>query len=322
MKVIRVENHGGPEQLKLHDGPAPTPGAGEALVRIRAAGVNFMDIGVRTGQFWRHLTPPFVPGVEGAGEVIALGENVTTLSIGQRVAWVYAPGSYAEQAVVAADALVPIPDDVTDETAAGLMMQGVTAHHFVTGFYAVKPGDTALIHAAAGGVGLMLTQMVRLLGGNVIARVSTESKADIARAAGAQQVIVEHEGKFAAAVLELTGGLGVNVVYDGSGAATFDDSLASLGRHGVLTYYGPALGSPKPIDIATLPRSILVGFPTFADHVPTREALLSVTSQLFDWVRRGELKVNIGHRYRLADAAQSHHDLASRRTTGKLLLLP
>jgi NADPH2:quinone reductase len=322
MKVIRVENHGGPEQLKLHECPVPTPGVGEALVRIRAAGVNFMDIGVRTGQFWRHLTPPFVPGVEGAGEVIALGKDVTTLSIGQRVAWVYAPGSYAEQAIVPAAALVPIPDDVDDETAAGLMMQGVTAHHFVTGFYAVKPGDTALIHAAAGGVGLMLTQMVRLLGGNVIARVSAQSKADIARAAGAQHVIVENEGKFAAAVIELTNGLGVNVVYDGSGAATFDDSLASLGRHGVLTYYGPGLGSPKPIDIATLPRSVLVGFPTFADHIPTREALLSVTSQLFDWVRRGELKVNIGQRYRLADAAQAHDDLASRRTTGKLLLLP
>jgi NADPH2:quinone reductase len=322
MKTIRVEAHGGPEQLKPHDAPVPAPGPGEALVQVHAAGVNFMDIGVRTGQFWRHLTPPFVPGVEGAGQVVALGEGVETARVGDRVAWVYAPGSYAEQIVVRADALVPIPETVDDETAAGLMMQGVTAHHFATGFYAVMPGDTALVHAAAGGVGLLLTQMVKLLGGRVIARVSAENKVQIAHDAGAAHVIVESVGKFAKAVMELTQGQGVNVVFDGSGAATFDDSIASLGRHGVLAYYGPGLGSPKPIDIASLPRSILIGFPTFADHVPTREALLRTSSQLFDWVQSGQLKVHIGHRYRLADAAQAHVDMASRRTTGKLLLLP
>jgi NADPH:quinone reductase len=189
--------------------------------------------------------------------VIALGEGVETLHAGQRVAWVYAPGSYAEQVVTRADALVPVPDAIDDQTAAGLMMEGVTAHHFATGFYAVKPGDLALVHAATGGVGLMLTQMIKLLGGRVIARVSTEGNAQIARAAGADHVIVESGGNFAKEVLQLTNGEGVQVVYDGSGAVTFDDSLASLRRHGVLSYYGPVLGSPKPIDIATLRRERL-----------------------------------------------------------------
>jgi NADPH:quinone reductase len=322
MKAIRLEAHGGPEQLKLHDVPEPIPGPDEALVEVGAAGVNFMDIGVRTGQLWRHLTPPFVPGVEGAGRVIALGEGVTTLSVGQRVSWVYVPGSYAERIVADADELVPVRDAIDDEAAAGLMMQGVSAHHFVTGFYAVKPGDVALVHAASGGVGLMLTQMIKLLGGRVIARVSTEDKAEIAHEAGADHVIVESGGTFATRVLQLTNGQGVHVVYDGSGAVTFDDSLASLRRHGVLAYYGPVLGSPKPINIATLPRSVLIGFPTFMDHVPGRAALLSCTRQLFDWVESRRLKVNIGQRYPLANAAQAHSDIASRRTTGKLLLIP
>ena len=257
MKAIRLEAHGGPEQLKLYDVPELVAGPGEALVQVAAAGVNFMDIGVRTGQLWRHFTPPFVPGVEGAGRVIALGEGVKTLSVGQRVSWVYVPGSYVERIVADADALVPVPDAVDDEAAAGLMMQGVSAHHFATGFYAVKPGDVALVHAASGGVGLILTQMIKLLGGRVIARVSTEDKAEIAPAAGADHVIVESGGNFAKEVLQLTSGEGVQVVYDGSGAVTFDDSLASLRRHGVLTYYGPVLESPKPIDIATLRRERL-----------------------------------------------------------------
>jgi NADPH2:quinone reductase len=275
MKAIRLEAHGGPEHLKLHDVPEPIPGPDEALVQVSAAGVNFMDIGVRTGQLWRHLTPPFVPGVEGAGCVIAFGEGVETLSVGQRVSWVYVPGSYAERIVADADALVPVPDAVDDEAAAGLMMQGVSAHHFATGFYAVKPGDVALVHAASGGVGLMLTQMIKLRGGRVIARVSREDKAEIARAAGADHIIVESGGTFATRVLQLTDGQGVNVVYDGSGAVTFDDSLASLRRHGVLAYYGPVLGSPKPINIATLPRSVLIGFPT---SIPTKNGITASIS--------------------------------------------
>jgi NADPH2:quinone reductase len=322
MKAIRLDVRGGPEQLKLHEVPSPIPGPGEVLVQVRAAGVNFMDIGVRTGLLWRDKPLALIPGVEGAGRVISVGENVEAIRPGQRVAWVYAPGSYAEKVAVRADALVPIPDAIEDEIAASLMMQGVAAHHFTTGFYAVKSGDIALVHAAAGGVGLLLTQMVKILGGRVIARVSSADKAVIARAAGADDVIVESGGTFAKEVLRLSGGEGVHVVYDGSGAATFDDSLASLRRHGVLTYYGPVLGSPPLINISTLPRSVLIGFPTFADHIPTREALLRCTGQLFDWVANGQLKVSIGKRYALHDATQAHIDIASRRTTGKLLLVP
>jgi len=321
-KRILLSAHGAPEQLHLVDGPDPTAGAGEAVVEVAAAGVNFMDIGVRTGMLWRDTPLPLVPGVEGAGRVLSLGPGVSDVHVGQRVAWVYAPGSYSRRLVVKASSLVPTPDSISDETAASLMMQGITASHFATEFYPVQPGDVALVHAAAGGVGSLLTQIVKLRGGTVIGRVSSESKVAAAREAGADHVIVEAGGEFAAKVRDLTNGAGVKVVFDGSGAATFDDSLASLGRHGVLCYYGPVLGAPKPINIATLPRSVLLGFPTFADHIPTREALLARSGQLFDWVAQGRLKVNIGRRYPLADAARAHEDLASRATTGKLLLVP
>jgi NADPH:quinone reductase len=187
MKAIRLEAYGAPEQLKLDDGPDPAPGPGEALVQVSAAGVNFMDIGVRTGKFWPDKVPPFTLGVEGAGRVLGLGEGVDKLRIGDRVAWFYVRGSYAQQIVAPADTLVPIPDVISDETAASLMMQGLTASHFVTEVYAIKPGDIALVHAAAGGVGLLLTQMIKLRGGMVIGRVSSASKVEVARAAGADQ---------------------------------------------------------------------------------------------------------------------------------------
>jgi NADPH2:quinone reductase len=318
MKAIRLEAYGGPEQLKLDDCPDPAPGPGEALVQVSAAGVNFMDIGVRTGKFW----PQFSLGVEGAGRVLGLGEGVDTLRIGDRVAWFYVRGSYAEQIVAPADVLVPIPDVISDETAASLMMQGLTASHFVTEVYAIEPGDIALVHAAAGGVGLLLTQMIKLLGGTVIGRVSTASKVEVARAAGADHVIVESGGTFAEQVMRLTDGEGVHVVYDGGGAETFAHSLGSLRYHGVLAYFGAVLGGLAPIDLANLPRSVLVTYPTVGDHVRSREALLSRSQQLFTWVESGQLKVSIGHRYKLADAAQAHRDIASRRTTGKLLLIP
>src|SRR5260221_7090937 len=209
MQTIIVEAYGGPEQLKLDAGPSPAPGPGHALTQVSAAGVNFMDIGVRAGMFWPDKKPPFSLGVEGAGRVAALGEGVDTLRIGDRVAWFYVRGSYAEQIVAPADALVPIPDGISDETAASLMMQGLTPSHFVTEVHAIKPGDVALVHAAAGGVGLLLTQMIKILGGTVIGRVSTASKAEIARAAGADHVIVESGGRFAEEVMPLTGGEGV-----------------------------------------------------------------------------------------------------------------
>jgi NADPH2:quinone reductase len=262
------------------------------------------------------------PGVEGAGRIAAVGAGVTDLQVGDRVAWFYAWGSYAQQVVVPAAALVPLPDDIDFETAAGLMMQGLTASHFVSETYAVKPGDTALVHSAAGGVGLMLTQMITLLGGRVIGRVSSPDKIEIAQAAGADEVIVSATGDFADAVLRLTGGEGVHVVYDGAGADTFWGSVAALRHHGVLAYYGLLIKHLPPIDLTTLPKSVLVSYPTVQDHVRTREALLARSNRLFDWVRQGELSVRIGGRHTLADAGQAHRDIESRRTTGKLLLLP
>jgi NADPH:quinone reductase len=322
VKSIVIGRRGGPEELRVVDSSRPAPGRGQVCVKVHAAGVNFMDIGVREGLFWKHLAEPFTLGVEGAGVVEEAGEAAGDFKPGQRVAWVYAPGSYSEYAIVAAESLVSVPDEIELEAAAALMMQGVTAHHFTTRFYRVAPGDVALVHAAAGGVGQLVTQMVRILGGTVIGRVSTQSKAAVAEAAGAEHVIVESGGKFADRVRELTGGEGVNVVFDGSGASTFEDSLASLAYHGVLVYYGPGLGAPAPVNIATLPRSVLVGFPTFADHIRTRTALLRVTAALFDWYRDGRIRVNIGGRYKLEDAAQAHAAMEERRSVGKMLLLP
>lgn len=322
MKAILLSQHGGSDQLQWRDVPDPQPRAGQVLVRAKAIGVNFMDTGVRRGLLWREQPLPLIPGVEGAGEVIALGESVAAFKPGDRVAWVYAPGSYAEQVIVPANALVPIPAAIPDDIAASLMMQGVTAHHFATRFHAVKPGDIALVHAAAGGVGSLLTQMIKLRGGTVIARVSSAAKEEAARAAGADEVIVSADGKFAHEVMRLTRNIGVNIVYDGSGSETFEDSMASLGLHGVFAYYGPVLGSPPPINIAALPRSILIGFPKFSDHIDSRDRLLACVSELFDWVAAGRLIVAIGQRYPLKDAGRAHQDLESRRSTGKLLLLP
>lgn len=322
VNAIRIAKYGGPEVLRLQPIELPKPGPGQALVQVIAAGVNFMDVGVRNGMYRHDGVPPFTPGVEGSGRIVALGEGVTGLKIGDRVAWFFSLGSYAEQLIAPVDALVPLPDEIDDLTGAAVMMQGLTASHFVTETYAVKPGDTALVHSAAGGVGLMLTQMIKLLGGKVIGRVSTEAKAEAARKAGAEHVIVDTEGNFAAKVRELTGGEGVQVVYDGAGADTFQGSLDSLDYHGVLAYYGQTIKRLPPIDLLDIPRSILLTYPTVHSHVRTREALLARSSQLFKWVMEGKLNVKIGHQYALADAAQAHKDLESRRTSGKVLLIP
>jgi NADPH2:quinone reductase len=320
MKAIRVAAHGGPENLKLQELPSPEPGPGQALVQIAAAGVNFMDVGVRW-MYWLDMPLPFTIGVEGAGQIVALGSGVKNVSVGDRIAWFYVPGSYAEEVVAPVDALVPIPDVIDDETAAAMMMQGLTASHFAFETYSIRPGDIALVHSAAGGVGLILTQIVKILGGKVIGRVSTESKAEIALAAGANHVIVERGGVFAEKVMRLTDGKGVQVVYDGAGGDTFHDSLASLSPHGVLAYYGQIIKRLPPIDLLDLPNSVHVTYPQVHDHVRIRDALLRRSQQLFDWVESGQLKINIGHRYPLADTAQAHTDLSARRTTGKLLLL-
>ncbi|MDQ0250333.1 NADPH2:quinone reductase [Sphingomonas kyeonggiensis] len=322
MKTVVMIAVGGPEVIDILELPEPVPSPGEVLVEIAAAGVNFMDIGVRNGMAWHELPLPRALGVEGAGRVLALGEGVTDLAVGQRVAWVYAPGSYAERLAIPAAALVPIPDDIDDRTAASLMMQGLTASHFATDFYPVQPGDVALVHAAAGGVGQLLTQIVKLRGGTVIGRVSSEAKVAAARAAGADHVIVDAEGDFAAEVLRLTGGEGVHVVYDGSGPATFEDSLASLRRSGTFCWFGPVLGGPGRIDIMSLPRSIKIGYATFFDHIHTAALLRARTARLFDWVRQGKLRIAPATDYALADAVQAHAAMESRSSTGKLLLIP
>jgi NADPH2:quinone reductase len=310
------------DMLACVERPDPVPGVGEVLVQIAVAGVNFMDIGVRQGMAWHEMPLPRVLGVEGAGRVIALGDGVTDFKLGQRVAWVYAPGSYAERIAIPATSLVAIPDDIDDQTAASVMMQGLTASHFATDFYPIQPGDIAFVHAAAGGVGLLLTQITKLRGGRVIGRVSSADKVAVAKAAGADHVIVDTEGKFAEEALRLTDGEGVHVVYDGSGPSTFQGSLDVLRRSGTFCWFGPVLGGPGPLNIMSLPKSIKLGYAVFFDHIHTPELLRARSAQLFDWISQGKLKVHTGGVYPLADAAKAHADMASRTTTGKLLLVP
>jgi len=320
MKAMAMTSSDG--DLGSIDIPEPAPGPGKVVVAIAAAGVNFMDIGIRRGMAWTDVPYPKVLGVEGAGRVVALGEGVTGIAIGDRVAWVYAPGSYAERVEISVDALVPIPDAIDDRTAAAVMMQGLTASHFATDFYPVRPRDIALVHAAAGGLGMLLTQIVKLRGGTVIGRVSSAAKVEAARSAGADHVVVDADGNFVDKILALTGGEGVHVVFDGSGPATFADSLASLRRSGTFCWFGPVLGSPGPIDIMSLPKSIKLGYAVFSDHISTPALLRERSAQLFQWIIEGRLRIETGGLYPLADAARAHADMESRRSTGKLLLIP
>jgi NADPH:quinone reductase len=313
VQAIVVDELGGPEVLRLRERPSPVPGPGEILVDISAAGVNFMDTGAR------QVGPgvggvPFVPGVEAAGRVSGLGAGVTSFAIGDRVAWVYAYGTYAEQIALPAASAVPIPESVPDEVAASVMMQGLPAHHFVTEAAPVQPGDVTLVHAAAGGLGQILTQLIKLRGGVVIGLVSREDKAGAAREAGADPVLVSTGDQFIKEVLELTGGEGVHAVYDGGGGTTFRASMRVTRRHGTVLYYGAFIGQVPVVSMRELP--------IFRDHIPTREALLAHSAEIFTLIETGQLKVSIGNRYPLADAAQAHLDLESRTTTGKLLLLP
>ncbi|MFJ4839554.1 quinone oxidoreductase family protein [Streptomyces sp. NPDC088746] len=320
MRAIRIEEHGGPDVMRWTELPDPAPGAGEVLVRLGAAGVNYMDVGARAegGPGW---AAPAVLGVEGMGYVAALGEGVRDFAVGDRVAWFYHPGSYAESLAVPVHSLVKVPDGIDDETAAAVMMQGLTASHLSTETYPVGPGDTAVVHAAAGGVGRLLTQMIKARGGNVIGLVSREDKAPIAKEAGADHVLVHSGGNFEERVRDMTGGRGADVVYDGGGADTFRSSQLALRPHGVHAYYGPFMGVPtlRPTD---LPNSILLTYPVVHHHVATRDALVRRTGEVFDLLMDGRLTPLVTGRYPLADAARAHADLESRRTTGKLLLLP
>jgi NADPH:quinone reductase-like Zn-dependent oxidoreductase len=280
-----------------------------------------MDTGARrTGPAGGQV--PFVPGVEGAGRVSALGERVTGFAVGDRVAWIYAYGSYAQQLVLPAASAVPVPDDIPDETAASVMMQGITAHHFTTEAAPVTPGQVTLVHAAAGGLGQNLAQLVKARGGTVIGVVSAQAKADTARQAGADHVVVSARDAFVQPVLDLTGGQGVHTVFDGNGQATFRASMRALRRHGTLLYYGAFIGEVPTISMRELPNSIKICYPVFRDHIPDRDALLRHAGEIFTLIRDRRLRAAGGRRYPLKDAAQAHRDLESRTTTGKLLLLP
>lgn len=319
MRAIVVSQNGGSEVLTATETDDPVPGPGEVLIDIAACGVNFIDIYFRTGLYPQPT--PYVPGVEGAGTVAAVGDGVTEVAVGDRVAWAQVPGGYAERAVIPAAKAVPVPDDVPLEQAAGVLLQGMTAHYLVTSTYAVQPGDTVLVHAAAGGMGMLLTQFAKLRGARVIGTVSTDEKERLAREVGADEV-VRYDG-FAAEVRRLTDDEGVAAVYDGVGAATFDGSLESLRPRGTLALYGYASGKPDAFDVNRLQTagSVFLTRPTLTHYTLTREELLERSGAVFAHVAAGELKLQ-GRQYALHDARVAHDDLEGRRTTGKLLLIP
>jgi NADPH2:quinone reductase len=321
VRAVRLEAHGGPEVLVAAEVPDPEPGPGEVLVALAAAGVNYIDTYMRSGLYSTPL--PLVPGVEGAGTVRAVGPGVDTVAVGDRVAFSDAVGSYAELIVVPAEKLVAVPEGTDLETAATVLLQGMTAHYLVHDTHPVAPGDAVLVHAGAGGMGLLLCQMARAAGATVIATTSSEEKDALAREAGAHETL-RYSDDLADRVRALTDGEGVAVVYDGVGATTFDASLASLRVRGVLALYGAASGPVPPVDPQRLNSggSLYLTRPSLHWHVRTPAELAARADAVFSAVAAGDLRVRIGGRYALDDAASAHRDLESRRTTGKLLLLP
>jgi NADPH2:quinone reductase len=322
MRAVVVSAHGGPDVLLVDERDEPTAGPGRVVVEVAAAGVNFMDIYQREGRPPYVAPTPFVPGSEGAGVVTQIGPDVTDVAVGDRVAWSGVPGSYAEKVVVPADRVVPVPAGVDFEVAASTLLQGMTAHYLASASYPVQEGDPVVVHAAAGGTGRLLVQIVKRLGGVVIATTSTSDKAELARSAGADHV-TDYEA-FGTVAREVTGGAGVAAVYDGVGAATFDASLAALRPRGTMVLYGGASGPVPPFELQRLAAggSLYITRPTLVHFIATRADLLRRSGDLFDWIARGELDVRVGATYPLAEAARAHDDLAARRTTGKLLLIP
>ena len=320
MRAVVVRSHGGPEVLVAEELDRPEPGPGAVLVDVAAAGVNYIDTYQREGIY--PIPTPFTLGLEGSGTVAALGEGVTEFAVGDKVAWASSIGSYAQQVVAPAAQLVPVPSGVDLETAAGAMLQGMTAHYLTASTHPIAEGDVALVHAAAGGMGLLLTQMIKARGGRVIGTVSTEEKEKLAREAGADEIIRYTEQDVAERVRALTDGVGVHVVYDGVGKDTFDASLASLRPRGLLALYGAASGAVPPFDAQRLNSggSLFLTRPSLAHHTATREELLWRAGEVFDAIQAGRLDIAIGGRYALDDARQAHEDLQGRRTTGKLLL--
>ncbi|MGH9932268.1 MAG: quinone oxidoreductase family protein [Pyrinomonadaceae bacterium] len=322
MKAIQVAQVGGPEALKLVEIPVPDPKSNEALVQIKAAGVNFIDVYFREGRYPAPL--PFINGQEAAGIVVAVGPDVTTLRLGDRVAYTGALGSYADYATVPADRLVKIPDELDFEQAAAAMLQGMTAHYLSHSTYPIKQGDTALIHAAAGGVGLLLVQMAKKLGARVIATAGSEAKAQLARGAGADEVIIYAEQDFEIETQRLTDGQGVHVVYDGVGKDTFAKDLKVLRPRGYLVLFGGASGAVPAFDLLELTKhgSLFVTRPSLQHYIASREELDARSSDVLQMIMRGDLKLRIHRKYLLEDVRQAHYDLEGRKTTGKLLLLP
>ena len=323
MRAVIGSQHGGPEVLQIGEVPAPEPGPGQLLVDVAAAGVNYMDIYQREGRPpYASASLPYVPGAEGAGVVAAVGPGVRDFAVGDRVAWTQVPASYAEQVAVPAALAVPVPEGLGLTVAAAVMLQGMTAHYLSHSTYPVGQGDHVVVHAGAGGVGLLLTQMVAMRGGISIATTSTTAKAVLAQQAGANYV-TDYEN-FAEVAREVTGGAGVAAVYDGIGQATFEASLSALRVRGYMVLYGAASGPVPPFDLQRLnpAGSLFVTRPTLGHYMATREELLWRAGDLFRWISEDRLAVRVGGRYPLEQAAQAQADLASRGTTGKLLLLP
>jgi NADPH2:quinone reductase len=322
MKAILVNTCGGPEQLELLDIPVPSPGPSQALVKIEASGVNFIDIYFRTGLY--KADPPIALGMEGAGVVEAVGPGVTEVVPGDRVAYTLSRGSYAQFAVVPAWQLVKIPDAIDSRTAAAALLQGMTAHYLTHSTFPLGPGHSALVHAAAGGVGLLLVQMAKLRGARVFATVSTGEKAALARQAGADEVILYSRQDFEQEVKRLTQGRLLDVVYDSVGAATFHQSLDCLRPRGMLVSYGQSSGAVPPFDPLLLSQkgSLFLTRPTLGHYCANRDELLQRAGDLFSWIAAGRLHVRIHRAYPLAEATQAHRDLAARLTAGKLLLIP
>jgi NADPH2:quinone reductase len=321
MKAIRVHELGGPEVLRYEEVPVPEPKPGQALVKIEAIGLNYIDCNFRIGAYKAAL--PFIPGMEAAGTVTATGPAVTDVRVGDRV--VYAPhmGAYAEYAVVPSERLVRIPDGLDARSAAAALLQGMTAHYLATSTYPLKRGDSALVHAAAGGVGSLLIQIAKMRGARVFGTVSTQEKAQLARAAGADEVILYTDQDFAAEVIRLTNTTGVNVVYDSVGKTTFDQSLKCLAVRGVLALFGQSSGPVPPVDPLRLwKNSVFLTRPALADYTGTRAELLQRAGEVLGWVMSGKLQLRISQILPLQEAAEAHRLLQARKTTGKILLVP
>jgi NADPH2:quinone reductase len=322
MKAIQVKQPGGPEVMELVDLPVPEPKASEAVVKLAASGVNFIDVYHREGRY--KVPMPFVLGQEGAGVVSAVGADVKSVKKGDRVAWTGLMGGYAEYAAIPAHRLVTIPAGVSDQQAAAAMLQGMTAHYLCHDTYQLKRGETALVHAAAGGVGLLLVQMAHQIGARVLATVSTEQKAKLAREAGADEIIFYTKSDFESETKRLTNGEGVHVVYDSVGKTTFEKGLNVLRPRGMMVLFGGSSGAVPPVDLIVLSQkgSLYITRPTLVNYIATREELLARSEAVLGMISSGKLKLRIEHTYPLADAQQAHQDLQGRKTTGKLLLIP